>query len=43
MMVGSYDYSPAEQDFSLGPPRQTRRADGIYDVAFRYRPTGAVP
>jgi peroxiredoxin/mono/diheme cytochrome c family protein len=43
MMVGSYDYSPAEQDFSIGPPRQTRRADGDYDVAFRYRPTGAVP
>ncbi len=21
MMVGSYDYSPAEQDFSIGPPR----------------------
>jgi thiol-disulfide isomerase/thioredoxin/mono/diheme cytochrome c family protein len=42
MMVGSYDYSPAEQDFSLGPPRQTRRADGAYDVAFRYRPTGRV-
>jgi thiol-disulfide isomerase/thioredoxin/mono/diheme cytochrome c family protein len=38
MMVGSYDFSPADQDFSLGPPRATRRADGRYDVAFRYRP-----
>ena len=37
-MVGSYDYSPAEQDFSSGPPRVTRAADGRYDVAFRYRP-----
>ena len=38
MMVGSYDYSPAEQDFALGPPRVTRADDGRYDVAFRYRP-----
>jgi 1,4-alpha-glucan branching enzyme len=38
MMIGSYDFSPAEQDFSLGPPRVTRAADGHYDVAFRYRP-----
>jgi len=38
MMIGSYDFSPAEQDFALGPPRVTRAADGHYDVAFRYRP-----
>ena len=39
MMIGSYDFSPAEQDFSLGPPRITRTPDGNYDVAFRYRPS----
>ena len=39
MMVGSYDFSPADQDFALGPPRATRATDGRYDVAFRYRPT----
>jgi hypothetical protein len=39
MMVGSYVFSPADQDFSLGPPRVTRASDGGYDVAFRYRPT----
>ncbi len=38
MMIGSYDYSPAEQDFAIGPPRVTRADDGRYDVAFRYRP-----
>jgi peroxiredoxin len=38
MMVGSYDFSPADQDFSLGPPRVTRAGDGRYEVAFRYRP-----
>jgi peroxiredoxin/mono/diheme cytochrome c family protein len=39
MMVGSYDFSPADQDFALGPPRVTQAADGRYDVAFRYRPS----
>jgi mono/diheme cytochrome c family protein/peroxiredoxin len=38
MMIGSYDFSPAEQDFSLGGPRTSPTADGRYDVAFRYRP-----
>jgi hypothetical protein len=38
MMIGSYDYSPAEQDFALGAPRVTPANDGRYDVAFRYRP-----
>ena len=38
MMVGSYDYSPVGQDFSLGPPRVTPAADGRYDVAFHYVP-----
>jgi len=38
MMVGSYYYCSAEQDLTLGPPRITRRNDGKYEVAFRYRP-----
>ncbi len=41
MMIGSYDYSPAEQDFALGAPRVTPANDGRYDVAFRYRPPTA--
>ena len=39
MMVGSYYYSSPEQDMSLGPPKTTSAGHGVYDVAFRYRPT----
>lgn len=40
MMIGAYDFFPADQDLTLGPPRVLRRGER-YDVSFRYRPRGA--
>ena len=40
MMVGTWGMALAEQDFSVGPPRMKRLADGNFDVTFRYRPQG---
>jgi hypothetical protein len=39
MMIGAYDFYPADQDLSLGRPRVVPRGEN-YDVAFRYRPRG---
>jgi thiol-disulfide isomerase/thioredoxin len=39
MMVGSYYYCPANQDFSLGPPRVTPKGKDRYEALFRFRPT----
>jgi thiol-disulfide isomerase/thioredoxin len=41
MMVGSYYYCPANQDFSLGPPRVTPKGKDRYQALFRYRPAHA--
>ncbi len=38
MMVGSYYYCPANQDFSLGLPRVTPKGKDRYQAVFRYRP-----
>jgi hypothetical protein len=41
MMVGSYYYCPANQDFSLGLPRVTPKGKDRYQAVFRYRPAKA--
>jgi peroxiredoxin len=38
MMIGEFDFFPAEQDLTLGGPRAARREDD-FEVTFRYRPT----
>jgi peroxiredoxin len=38
MMVGSFYYCPANQDFALGPPRVTPKGKDHYQAVFRYRP-----
>jgi peroxiredoxin len=40
MMIGAFDFFPAEQDLSLGRPRVVRRG-ADFEVTFRYRPTVA--
>jgi 1,4-alpha-glucan branching enzyme len=37
-MIGSYYYTLADQDLTLGPPRVKPIEDGKYEVTFRYRP-----
>jgi hypothetical protein len=37
MMIGAFDFFPAEQDLSLGRPQVVRRGND-FEVAFRYRP-----
>jgi hypothetical protein len=39
MMVGSFYYCPANQDFSLGPPRVTPKGKDRYETVFRFRPS----
>ncbi len=41
MMVGSYYYCPANQDFALGAPRVTPKGKDRYEAVFRYRPSNA--
>lgn len=40
MMIGAFDFFPAEQDLTLGRPRIVRQGDE-FEVYFRYRPTSA--
>ena len=41
MMVGSFYYCPANQDFSLGLPRVTPKGKDRFEAVFRYRPAKA--
>jgi peroxiredoxin len=39
MMVGSFYYCPAEQDFAIGPPQVTPKGKEHFQTVFRYRPS----
>jgi len=39
MMVGSFYYCPANQDFTLGLPQVTPKGKDRYEAVFRYRPS----
>ena len=38
MMVGYFDFSPADQDLTLPPPEAKPLGDGRFEVTFRYKP-----
>ncbi|HWB10612.1 MAG TPA: redoxin domain-containing protein [Pirellulales bacterium] len=38
MMIGAFDFFPADQDLTLGRPQVARRGNE-FEVSFRYRPT----